>query len=151
MKATSDLLPTNAYKAVTVREKCNHIKGSRRSSKPQPGGAGTKGSLSSPPGWDAVISGLRPERHVLRAENLRVKWRFRRVVLQRAQRAQRKLNCLSPCSLRLSTSRLKSFGMDRWSVLVRRAACGVRRAACGVRRKQFLVIIAQRSAPRSRC
>ena len=26
----------------------------------QPGGAGTQGSLSSPPGWDAVISGLRP-------------------------------------------------------------------------------------------
>ena len=48
----------------------------------QPGGAGTKGSLSSPPGWDAVISGLRPEPHVLRAENLRVKKRFRHVVLQ---------------------------------------------------------------------
>jgi hypothetical protein len=48
----------------------------------QPGGAGTKGSLSPPLGWDAVVSGLRPEPHVLRAENLRVNRRFRRVVLQ---------------------------------------------------------------------
>ena len=57
-----------------------HIRGT------QSGGAGTKGSLSSLPGWDAVVSGLRPEPHVLRAENLRVKRSFRRVVLQKSEK-----------------------------------------------------------------
>ena len=80
---------------MALRGTCNLGEPKTAMERTQPSGAGTKGSLSSQSGWDAVISWLRPEPHVLRAENLCVKRRFRCVVRQSTRESEQRKGGLS--------------------------------------------------------